>query len=115
VNDRLLKKIDWNPTRINSLTASTPSAIRTPVHYASDRECLEKISPTVGKVELAEVTFAWIKNTLELRELKVSENLRGEIENNRTLEIVGEPEPIGFDADGNLPASVFEEHPVGVS
>jgi len=115
VNDRLLKKIDWNPTRINSLTASTPSAIRTPIHYASDLECLEKISPTVGKLNIADVTFGWIKNTLELREIKLSENLRGEIENNRTLEIIGEPEQMEFDADGNLPVSVFEEHQVGVS
>src|SRR5256885_3452993 len=27
ISDRLLNKIDWNPTRINSLTASTPAAI----------------------------------------------------------------------------------------
>src|SRR5579884_2959908 len=77
VHDRLLRKIDWNPTRINSLTASTPAAIRTPIHYASDRECVERISPTVGKVDLAEVTFGWVKNTLELRDVKLSENLRG--------------------------------------
>ncbi len=45
VNDRLLSAIDWNPTRINSLTASTPAAIRIPVHFASDRECLERFAP----------------------------------------------------------------------
>ena len=28
IHDRLLAQIDWNPTRINSLTASTPAAIR---------------------------------------------------------------------------------------
>src|SRR5450432_3429031 len=50
IHDRLLEQIDWNPTRINSLTASTPAAIRTPVHFASDRECLEKLMPTVGRL-----------------------------------------------------------------
>src|SRR6266849_185515 len=38
VSDRLLNKIDWLPTCINSLTASTPAAIRTPAHFPTDRE-----------------------------------------------------------------------------
>ena len=114
VNDRLLDKIDWNPTRINSLTASTPAAIRTPIHFPTDRECLERISPTVGKLDLGEVTFGWIRNTLELTVLKLSENLRGEIEGNPGLQIVGEPEPFAFDEEGNLPPSVLEDLRVGV-
>src|SRR5579872_129541 len=48
IHDRLLEKIDWNPTHINSLTASTPAGIRTPIHFSTDRECLEKVWPTVG-------------------------------------------------------------------
>ncbi len=80
VHDRLLEKIDWNPTRINSLTASTPAAIRTPIHFPSDRECLERMAPTVGKVDLSDVTYGWIKNSLELGFLKLSENLRNEID-----------------------------------
>jgi len=102
IHDRLLQKIDWNPTQINSLTASTPTAIRTPIHFASDRECLERIAPTVGKVDLSEVTYGWIKNTMELGFLKLSENLRGEIRKNPLLEIVGEAEVMEFDSAGNL-------------
>ena len=41
VHDRLLEQIDWTPTQINSLTASTPAAIRTPIHFSSDRLCLQ--------------------------------------------------------------------------
>ena len=66
VTDRLLNEIDWNPTRINSLTASTPAAIRTPVHFPTDRECLERIAPTVGKFDMHDVTFGWIRNSMEL-------------------------------------------------
>src|SRR3954471_3423819 len=36
VSDRLLNKIDWTPTRINSLTASTPAAIRNPQNIPTD-------------------------------------------------------------------------------
>jgi hypothetical protein len=102
VHDRLLEAIDWHPTRINSLTASTPAAIRTPIHFPSDRECLERMAPTVGKVDLSEVTYGWIRNSLELGFLKLSENLRGEIGKNPLLEIVGPAEEIDFDAAGNL-------------
>jgi hypothetical protein len=102
VHDRLLEAIDWHPTRINSLTASTPTAIRTPIHYPTDRECLERIAPTVGKVDLVEVTYGWIRNSLELGFLKLSENLRDEISKNPLLEIVGPAEEIDFDAAGNL-------------
>jgi hypothetical protein len=102
VHDRLLAAIDWNPTRINSLTASTPAAIRTPIHFASDRECLERIWPTVGKHRQEEVTIAWIANSLELRTLRLSENLRAEIEANPALEITGPAEEFEFDGQGNL-------------
>ena len=109
VHDRLLQKIDWHPTRINSLTASTPTAIRIPVHFASDLECLERIAPTVGKVDLSEVTYGWIKNSLELGFLKLSENLRDEIANNPMLEIVGPAEPMEFDRVGNLEGLISQQ------
>jgi len=102
MHSRLLGKIDWHPTRINSLTASSPQAIRTPVHFPSDRECLERIMPTVGKLDLGEVTLAWMTNTMELATLKLSENLRNEIEKNPSLEILGKAEQLEFDEAGNL-------------
>src|SRR5690242_13388332 len=102
VSDRLLEKIDWIPTRINSLTASTPAAIRIPVHFPSDRECLERIAPTVGKHDLREVTYGWIRNSLELALIAMSDNLRRHIEKNPSLEIVGQPGSMDFDSEGNL-------------
>jgi hypothetical protein len=115
INDRLLAKIDWNATRVNSLTASSPAAIRTPVHFSSDRECLERIAPTVGKIDLEDVTYGWIKSSLELGFLKLSENLRGEIEKNPALEIVGPPEALEFDEAGNLNGLTRHQQPAGVS
>lgn len=102
IHDRLLEKIDWNPTYINSLTASTPSAVRTPCHFPTDRMCLEKIVPTVGKFDPKDVTIARIRNTMELRILEMSETLRAEIEANPALEILGEPFSLEFDSHGNL-------------
>src|SRR5437879_13051529 len=88
ISDRLLDKIDWNPTRINSLTASTPAAIRTPVHFPTDRECLERIAPTVGKFDMADVTIGWIRNSLELGLIGLTENLPPQIRTNPLPAIV---------------------------
>jgi len=101
VTDRLVNRIDWEPTRINSLTANTPAAIRTPIHFPTDRECIERIAPTVGKVDLDAVTFGWIRNTMELGRIGLSENLRAKIENNPMIEIEATVD-FEFDGEGNL-------------
>ncbi|MFZ0593472.1 MAG: lactate racemase domain-containing protein [Bryobacteraceae bacterium] len=100
VHNRLVEDIDWNPTQINSLTASTPAAIRTPIHFATDRECLSKISPTVGKHDLNEVTYCRITNTLELVHLFVSENLAPSLY--REAHAVSKPFRVPFDSRGNF-------------
>jgi len=97
VTDRLVNRTDWAPTIINSLTANTPAAIRTPVHFPTDRECLERFAPTVGKLDLAEVTYGWIRNTMELGRLGLSENLRAAVEANPALEIEA---AVDFEFDG---------------
>src|SRR6266849_7526524 len=102
VSDHLLGRIDWNPTQINSLTASTPAAIRIPVHFPTDRECLERIAPTVGRIDLKDVTYGWIRNSLELGLVALSENLLRQIERDSNLEILGESRPMEFDSKGNL-------------
>jgi hypothetical protein len=107
VHDRLIAKLDTKPTWINALTASTPGAAKTPIHFASDRECLERISLTVGKHNPADVRFGWIENTLEISHLALSENMRAEIENNPLLEIVAEAHELPFNKEGNLPFGVF--------
>ena len=98
VADRLVNRIDWAPTWINSLTANTPAAIRTPIHFPTDRECIERIAPTVGKIELADVTYGWIRNSMELGRLAFSENLRAKVEANPALEIES---VVDFEFDGN--------------
>jgi hypothetical protein len=101
VTDRLVNRIDWQPTLINSLTANTPAAVRTPIHFPTDKECIERISPTVGKLDPESVTYVWIRNTMELGRLALSENLRAEIESNPMLEVEATVD-FEFDGENNL-------------
>jgi hypothetical protein len=100
VHDKLLNEIDWNPTYINSLTASTPACIRTPIHYSSDIAALSAIAPTVGKTDLSQVTYCRIHNTLELIRMEMSENLVASLY--PTVKTISEPYALKFDAAGNL-------------
>src|SRR5208282_3987073 len=97
VTDRLVNRVDWEPTVINSLTASTPAAIRTPIHFPTDRECLQRIAPTVGKIDMEQVTYGWIRNTMELGRVVLSENLRPLVQANPLAEIEA---VVDFEFDG---------------
>jgi hypothetical protein len=100
VHDRLVNDVDWKPTYINSLTASTPACIRTPIHFPSDLEALSNIAPTVGKVDLSTVTYCRIRNTLELVHVAVSENLMSSLSSN--VKVVSAPFEVSFDASNNF-------------
>ncbi|HZQ50905.1 MAG TPA: hypothetical protein VFB14_01850 [Bryobacteraceae bacterium] len=100
VHDRLAQDIDWKPTYINSLTASTPACIRLPIHFPSDREAIAAIAPTVGKTDLSTVTYCRIHNTLELVHLAVSENLVPTLNSN--VKIVSAPFEVRFDSSDNF-------------
>src|SRR4051794_11780012 len=101
VTDRLVNRIDWEPTLINSLTANTPASIRTPIHFRTDEECIDRIAPTVGKLDLDTVTYGWIRNTMELTRIGLSENVRAQVESNPILDIEATVE-FEFDGQGNL-------------
>jgi hypothetical protein len=102
IHDRVLERIDVNAGRINAMTSGSLAAVRTPLHFASDRECMELLMATVGKFDDAEITIGRIRNTLELGTLSLSENLGEEIAKNPALEIAGPAVEFEFDARGNF-------------
>jgi hypothetical protein len=99
--ERLVRQIDWEPTRINALSASIPSRIRVPAHFASDRECLQWVGATTGHLDPAQLTCGWIRNTLALDRLAISHNLRSRIAQQPQVEIEAEID-LAWDESGNL-------------
>jgi hypothetical protein len=102
VHRRMLKKIQRRPTYVNALTSSQPASIRTPIHYPTDRECLRAVCATVGRHDPAEITVGWIANTLDLGLAAITANLKGELERNPRIEILGNARPLEFDDRGDL-------------
>ncbi len=111
VHDRLVDAIDWNPTQINSLTASTPTAIRTPIHFSTDRECLERIWPTCGVHKQEEIRLGWIANSLDIGTMRVTENLRPEIDSNRESGSDRRSRRIGNSTEKEIWKDYFNQQP----
>ena len=103
--DRLVGHIGWEPTRVNALSSGIPSRIRVPAHFAGDRECLHWVGATAGKVDPAEVTYGWIRNTLELSRLAISPNLRARIDGQLRVKVKGMAQPIQIYEVGAMFAS----------
>ena len=56
----------------------------------------------MGKFEIADVTIGWVRNSLELGTLALTENLLPQIKRNPLLEVVGPAREFDFDEAGNL-------------
>jgi hypothetical protein len=108
VHDRVLTQIDPDSTYVNVLTSSVLGAARIPIHFRSDRDCLERLMPTVGKIDLAQVRVGWIRNTLALTPMACSENLRAELERHPMVSHVGEPFDLNFDERGDFRSALAE-------
>jgi hypothetical protein len=99
--ERLVRQIDWAPTRVNALSSGMPARIRVPVHFATDRECLQWVAATAGRLDPAQVTYGWIRNTLRLDRVAVSPNLRASVDAQPHVAIESEID-VGWDEAGNL-------------
>ena len=102
VTRRLVEKIDFKPTYVNAITSTTLEGVRIPVTFDSDFEALEVAVSTSGAGSGEDCRMIWVKDTLELDYLVVSESLLDEISENSHLEIVDEFHNLNFDSNGNL-------------
>jgi hypothetical protein len=86
---------------VNALSSGIPSRIRVPAHFPTDRECLAWVAATAGRIDIEDVTYGWIRNTLELDRLAISGNLRTAIAGQAQVEVEDEID-VRWDEVGNL-------------
>jgi len=99
---RLVDKIDYPSTHINSITGMTPENGRVPLFFEQDREALETAHYNSGVFNPKDLRIVWIKNTLELQNFYASQPFLKEARSNPKLEILGKPFDLPFDENGNL-------------
>ena len=100
---RAIEQMDREATYINCMTGNRPSGAHIPIHFDTDRICIEKALQTVGLVTPENARVLRIHNTLHLAELLVSEAYLPEIKKRQDLEILAEASEMPFDPCGDLP------------
>ena len=99
---RLAKKIDPVPTAINAITGMGPECGRIPIAFDKDRDALQAAYDNSGVIDPKDLRLVWVKNTLELEYLWVSEPMLQEAKANSNIEVVSAPQDIPFDKNGNM-------------
>ena len=99
---KLVDKIDYNKMYTNALTALRTDSPKIPVFLQNDREVLNTIFDMVGREDVSTLRIVWIKNTLELSKILVSEYFFDQIKSRDNLSFIGDGEQIEFDTDGFL-------------
>jgi len=99
---RLVEKIDRNALYLNSRTAHRTDTCKIPMTFENDRVALEIAMEMTCIRKQQEKRIVWIKNTLELQEILVSQAYLPAIDTRGDLKIIGGPYQIKFDKTNNL-------------
>ena len=102
VTERLAGNVDRSSTYMNALTSTTPAAAKTPMVMPDDRMAIAAAITMCAGIDPKRVRLARIKNTLDLRQLWVSEALLDEVEKDEDLRVVEGPQEMRFDEYGTL-------------
>lgn len=102
VHRRAVNKIDYKATYINCITSGSLAKCKIPLICETDQEALEIALSVLGIHPLEAVKVVWIKNTLELSEMRVSEAFWKEVQNLKHVTALSEPEPVQLNSEGNL-------------
>lgn len=101
VPERFAKRVDLGVTRLNALTSCCPTSAKTPVVLADDREAiLAAVRTSPIRPEGPRVVY--VRDTLELESVLVSEACRPLVEGREGIEVVSGPAPLRFDQRGRL-------------
>jgi hypothetical protein len=100
---RLVDALDLDKTYANAIVAISPEKAALPMHFPTDRQCLDACLQTIGMVEPENVRLVRIKNTLAMDRLWISRALENQIDPEGNVCVVSPWESMAFNEDGNLP------------
>ncbi|MDF2522405.1 MAG: hypothetical protein K0R31_46 [Clostridiales bacterium] len=99
---RFFNKIEFDSTNANPLTNRLTQIAKIPMVMENDRQAIQAGIKTCFNVDYENVKLIRIKNTLKLSEIYISENMLEEAKATPGIEVIGEPEYMKFDQNGNL-------------
>jgi hypothetical protein len=100
--ERLFRKLSFADTYPNSLTSTVPTSVKIPMVLPSDRLAIQAGVRTCNVADKRQARVIRIRDTLDVSTIRVSENLLPEVRAHESMRATGQPEPLAFDAAGNL-------------
>ena len=99
---RLFDKFDMEATYPNCITNTVVEGMRIPVVMENDRQAIQCCIRTAAGIDRSRPRIIRIPNTLNIRGILISEAMLEEARNHPDIEILGVPEHMCFDENGNL-------------
>ena len=99
---RVVDKLSRENTYPNSLTSTVTSLCKIPMYFDTQKETIQATIKMTPAKTPEEITMIRIASTLAMDTIWVSENLLPEIRKHTDMEILGEPQELVFDENGDL-------------
>lgn len=99
---RVFEKLDTNATYFNMITSTVLNVGKIPMILEDDKLALQTAVKTLTQVDRDHIRLVYIKNTLSLENIIVSEALAEEIRGREDMEVLEEPRTLRFDERGTL-------------
>jgi len=99
---RLVRAMDPRTSFVNAITAMTMNGAKVPIHFETDREVIQWALSSLVVEDTRHARILRISDTLNLDRMLASEALIGEARSHERIRLLGEPESLDFDADGQL-------------
>lgn len=97
----LVDAIDRKASYLNAFTTGFVERVAIPMYLPSEREAIAAALKTCG-VDPASARVVRVKNTLQLEDVWLSENLLRDAVSGGACEALGTAQPLAYDADGRL-------------
>ncbi len=100
---KLVDKINFQETYINCVTALRPEGAKIPMTFECDKDAIEAAVSTCGFENPDDMKIVWIKSTLDLEKVIVSDGYLDDLNGRNNFEQISSAREIIFDSSGNLP------------
>ena len=100
--ERAFEKLDTNATYFNMITSTVLQVGKIPMIMEDDRLALQVALRTLTQVDRDHIRMVYLKNTLSLETIMVSEALLDEVRARDDMEILETPRDLRFDENGTL-------------
>lgn len=99
---RAFEKLDTNAAYFNMLTSTVLCVGKIPMVLEDDRLAIQAALKTLTQVDREHIRMVYLKNTLSLETIMVSEALLDQVRGRDDMEILEQLHPLSFDDDGRL-------------